>query len=261
MRTVRQIVACARRGGLPPGAIQPGNLSVVRDVFGHVWRPKLQSEDAPMSVLEQAERLQGGRIHLNIILVGSDAFTPVQRQRIENALYFGRKLLATGGLGVGRVERYGIQTADAHGYDHLADDCEAFDLPDQWTVHNDGLDVFIVRQVYWEHPGQLLGAGGQTTTDGPCDKDNVHWMNGIVLGGGGGPIGEDVRAHSLAYHLVHEIGHYLGLSHIVDEESTANATPAEARNIMWPGFTDLVETFSTEDRETLHDHCFSYGGC
>lgn len=257
MRTLRQLIACTRRtGDQPHGAPEPGTLRLLRDFFGHARRP--DEGGITLSVLQQAGRLGLRRIHLNIILIGNDAFTDGDRARIENALVHLRDVMATGQIGIGRIERYGVSVADAGGYDTISGEDEAADLPDEWTVHNDGLDIFIVRTESWEF-GDLPAALGQTVTDGPCNKDNTIEMSGLVIGRTGGAI--DTRGAPLGNAIAHEIGHYLGCDHIIDYEDVDEATPQMELNVMWPGVLDGMVRFNQTQTWEMHEHCFVWSGC
>lgn len=257
MRTLRQIIACAKHTGAhADDHREGGTLSLLTDLFGHLRMPT--DEGLTLSLLEQVERLKLRRINLNIIVIGSDGFTTEDYERIENALPYLRQMMATGQIGVGRVNRYAVTVADAGGYDFIGDDCEASDLPDQWTVHNDGLDIFIVRSNTWIFDD--VEAAGQSAVDGPCNKDNTLEMSGCVVGRGGGAL-PSTSGRFLGTAIAHEIGHYLGLDHIIDIDDIDEATPAQQDNIMYPGILFDPARFNQTQAWEMHEHCLVWSGC
>jgi hypothetical protein len=111
-----------------------GEISVIGDFFGY-WtgRPK------PLSLLTQVRLLQGRHVHLNLIQTYPFRFD--QFQTIDAALQFMREVYATVGVGVGRIKHYSINQG---GYEIIVDWDIASDLMNDWSVKNDGIDVFLV---------------------------------------------------------------------------------------------------------------------
>ena len=144
-----------------------GNFRIVADFFGYTVAPK------DLSVLTQIRRLQGRHVHMNLIRVGIELFTAADQPEIDGAVQFTRDTYASVNLGVGRVTRLFITTADANGRDNIGSDGEAEDLTNEWTVDNHALDVFFVLT----YAGTTIGL---SRVDGPCDKD-AKGMDGSVV--------------------------------------------------------------------------------
>lgn len=139
------------------------------------------------------------RVGLNVVRVGSEAFTEADEIHIRAALTITSGTLTTVGITVDPVEHYAITVAEAAGRDVLDDHAEAEALTAEWAVPNDAIDVFVVRL--------LAGpAAGLSPIGGPCDK-GTPGMDGIVI--------ELVPGLSGAV-MAHEVGHFLGLEHVAD---------------------------------------------
>lgn len=140
-------------------------------------------------------------IDINIILVGSEAFTVGDRQQVLDSIAVMTSIYQQAGLAIGSVNRFVIPTARAKGHELISSSSEARALTADWSVANDAIDVFVVRK--------MIGADGWSAVNGPCDKDKKGTMTGTVvsLNGDKGNSGNT---------FAHELGHYLGLSHIPD---------------------------------------------
>jgi len=167
-------------------------------------------------------------ISVNLIRVGSDQFTAADITTINNAVTFLRNVYATVGLGVRRVEHYVITTAQAKGRDVIDNDGEAEALTDEWTVHNNAVDVFLVKS--------YVGAtAGLSPAPGPCDKD-AKGMDGSVV---------ELLGSTTGFVLAHEVGHYLGLQHV----------PGDSTNLMFPSVPN-GGTLTGSQGNTMKGHCF-----
>ncbi len=205
-----------------------GNFSVLHDFFGYTAAPQ------DLSVLTQIRRLQGRHVHMNLIRVGIESFTAADELEIDGAVQFTRDTYATVNLGVGRVTRWFITTAQANGRDNIGSDGEAEDLTDEWTVDNHALDVFFVLT----YAGTTIGL---SRVDGPCDKD-AKGMDGSVVAMEG-------TGNTTGFVLAHEVGHYLGLSH------TSNS------NRLMFGTVPNGGQLSSSEGSDMRDHCFAESPC
>ena len=140
------------------------------------------------------------RIEVNVIRVGSDNFTAADLQETNDALTGAAAIFAQVGLELRVVGRFIITAAQAGANEVIDSEAEASDLTSDWTVQNDALDLFVVRV--------MNGADGWSAVNGSCDK-NSKGMTGSVVSLNG-PLANSANT------FAHEIGHYLGLSHIPD---------------------------------------------
>jgi hypothetical protein len=167
-----------------------------------------------------------------------DLFTNNDEQDINDAVHKMRDIYATVNLGIGRIEHYFIPVAMANGREHIDDDGEASALTNEWTVHNDALDVFLVLSS-WENSAETHG--GLSATDGPCDKDDSCGMSGSVVSMDGGWL-------TIAVALGHEVGHYLGLGHHDNDH-----------NLMY--YAAQVWKLTSGQGAIMKLHCFVKSGC
>ena len=95
-----------------------------------------------------------------------------------------------------------------------------------WTVHNNGLDVFVIRNGWIEGDENHVGLSDQGAS---CEKD-AGGMSGSVVSVDGVVTGVT---------MAHEIGHDLGLEHIVELDEIDEATSEQSKNLMFP-INDLM---------------------
>jgi Metallo-peptidase family M12B Reprolysin-like len=167
-------------------------------------------------------------ISINIIRVGFENFSSADVTTINNAIETLRNTYATVGLTLRRVERYIISLADANGRDVIDSNGEAESLTDEWTVPNNAVDVFFVKL----YVGSVAGL---SPVSGPCDK-NAKGMDGAVCELIGGTTGQV---------LAHEVGHYLGLSHVTGDST----------NLMFPSAPN-GGLLTAAQGNTIKSHCF-----
>ena len=216
-----------------------GDFSVVRDFYGYLAKPEDISPNPGFpdhSVLRQVRLLRGPHVHLNLIRVGIESFTPEDEEDIDSGVKVARDFYEQVGLGIGRVLRFSVATADANGHEHLTSHAEAEALTHDWTVPNDAIDVFFVRTFVIDG---YIQPGGQSPVEGPCDKSGVR-MNGCVL---------RMSGSIVDYRLAHEVGHYLGLRDVDDNQ-----------NVMWNTVPNGGELTPSQG-SNMRDHCFVNGGC
>jgi hypothetical protein len=251
MASLRQVAGCL---GLS------GNISIVHDFFGHRQAPDFNS----LSVLKQIKLLQGPHIHLNLILVGTDEnglFSHKKEVEISTSIEQMRLIYAQVNLGVGRIQQYGIPIDEAKGYDIIDNRDEAADLTHEWTIPNNGLDLFLVLD---DWPGPKTGTlSGLSPIPGSCDKNDKD-MNGVVVSLG-------ANSPFLAgYRMAHEVAHYLGLKHTPDLTSDQlgdwnNYPPEQQNNLMFPVPFAIPPTKSPQLNGgqviIMKAHCFVQAGC
>jgi Metallo-peptidase family M12B Reprolysin-like len=167
-------------------------------------------------------------ISINIIRVGSELFTAADITTINNAIEVLRTTYATVGLTLRRVERFVIPLARAAGRDVINSNGEAETLTDEWTVPNHAVDVFFVKSY-------IGSVAGLSPVGGPCDK-NAKGMDGSVV---------ELVGSTTGQVLAHEVGHYLGLSHV-----TGNSA-----NLMFPSVPN-GGTLTAAQGNTMKSHCF-----
>ena len=183
------------------------DLSVLGDLFGFFERRVPTDPDrsvtASVSVQNQLRALAGSHVHLNMIIVGFDTLSAADQQtasnKVDYSVYRTRNIFAPVGLGVGRVEHFAISAAESGGRDDLGSEGEADDLSDEWSVPNNGLDIFLVRNI---SDSDFIGISPRP---GDCDKGDKD--DGLI----GGEI--NLGFESFSRTVAHEVGHFLDLSH------------------------------------------------
>lgn len=232
------------------GVDTSANISVLKKIFGfrnaRVPADPFTSVTAQVSLLDQLNAMQGEHYHFNCIRVGFDLFSDGNNttaiDEIDYATYKTRNIYATRGIGVGRVEHYIVDSSDSNGLHIITSRGDATDLTQDWTVSNDGLDVFFVFQITSD-----AGFIGISNINGPCDKD-AKGRNGMISDV---LRGKDATARNVA----HEIGHYLSLRHQNDDGDNIMAQDSSATSIR-----NSVE-LSTSQANDCKDHCSMQDGC
>jgi hypothetical protein len=247
--SVRHLFGCV-------GADQSKDLPVLRRLFG--FRRGLVPPDPDTSVkswvsLRQfADGVGGDHININIIRMGFDVLSAAALAdaliQVDYCTYRIRNIYRPQGVGVGRVLHYAVDAADAQGFDMIADDSEAEDIRRAFSVHNDGIDAFIVRDI----AGDLLG---KSPIKGNCDKDSKD--DGLLAGG----IDNDDEGMSRTF--AHEMGHFLGLRH--NHGDSCPTTTAALNNLMaqtrCATSTRTSVLLTNSQGNAMDDHCSIRGGC
>jgi hypothetical protein len=235
MASLRQFAACI-------GVSAP--FLVARDFFGLATGrcPQLAGAAPVLSVRDQIMALRGIHFHVNAIKVGSDLFTPSDFVEVDGAIHKARTIYKQVGVGIGRVRHFAIPVSLANGHEIIDNDDEAKTLTNEWTVHNNGLDVFIVR----DYVGSTIG---RSPAPGSCNKDDASDMTGSVVEISNG-------TQQTARSFAHEMGHYLGLGH---ENSKPENLMAQSSV---PGVNTTTSVVLTADQgNTILKHCFMQLPC
>ncbi|WP_433468324.1 matrixin family metalloprotease [Spirillospora sp. CA-128828] len=130
--------------------------------------------------------------------MGWENFTNDDLTVMNDATWSARRIYWQVGFDLFGFFTYSIPLAQAQGYAYVDQDSEAEWLTSQWSIPNDGIDVFLVK-------GYAGPTAGLSPVTGPCDK-NLAWpsMTGAVV---------EMAGPATNVGLAHEIGHYLGLAH------------------------------------------------
>lgn len=218
--------------------ITSGPISVRRDFMGY-W-----SGFGPVSVAAQMQRLRFRQININVIRVGSDQFTADDMREIDAAIQFTRDTYArSGAVAVARVQLFDIPTVRALGREIIDNADEASTLTQEWTVPNFAVDVFFVR-LY------VSDTAGRSPVGGPCLKDAAGMTGVVVEMNAGGGLSD--------FALAHELGHYLGLSHVGRLDDPADSPNRDL--LMFPSAPN-GGNLRAADVATMSDHCFAFAGC
>ncbi len=239
MASIRSLAACM---GLS------GDLSVLGDLFGFFRRqvpPDPTGAATQVSLKTQLQRLGGRHHHLNVIAVGVDQFTDSDDIQVDYAIYRLRTIWSQVSLGVGRIQHWGVDTADAGGLDTPTSKGDLEDITDSWTVANDGIDMFIPHNMNIPSDGGIIL--GRSAIDGPCEDKDDKGMNGSTAG----LWGSEQTARTFA----HELGHYLGLEHKNGSPSNLMCQSGKASS------TRNSVNLTSGQGSDMRDHCLVRGGC
>lgn len=187
--------------------ISGGTRSVLGDLFGYLQGRVPADPDATVrasvSLTEHLKGLSGRHFHLNLIQVGMDTLSAGDLQTIRNkidySVYRTRNIYRAVNLGLGRVQHWEISAADSGGRDDLGSGDEADDLTDEWSVPNDGIDAFLVRNI---SASDFIGTSPRP---GDCDKGDKD--DGLIAGE------RNLSFETFSRTVAHEIGHFLNLKH------------------------------------------------
>jgi hypothetical protein len=182
--------------------------------------------------LHRLYKVFGAALDANIILVGVENFTAVNQTKVGNSLQRARDIYAKVGLQIRTVTWWSISAAEAGANETIDSEAEASDLTSDWTVPNHALDLFVVRA--------MNGADGWSAVNGSCDKDSKGMTGSVVsLNGSTANSGNT---------FAHEMGHYLGLSHIAE---TGNFIGGDGASNSWTGIHEW-------QGDQMAKHCFVY---
>jgi hypothetical protein len=223
-----------------------GSVSILGDLFGF-FRARVPADPCGsgptrVSLLELVRSLQGSHFHLNVIRVGIDTFSDDQIDFIDAAVLRAREIYAAVDLGIGRIEHWDITAADADGKDNLDSEEAALELTSDWSVANDGLDVFIPLTFIYL---------GWSAIGGSCNKSKTTALTGSILH-------VSRTADGLARTFSHEVGHYLGLPHPPEGEEGPLDLMTQTGDVS--DICAAVE-LNTSQGATVRSHCFVKSGC
>ena len=211
----------------------------------------IAKDAGPVSVLQTIPSLAIKHIHLNLILVSSEDFTDDQLGEIATGVEIMRDLYAAVDIGVGSAQSYSISRDQALPHLPILNNAEAMALTEEWTFPNTSIDIFVVMFL----PGDLQGLSPGLCTalstvwfGGTCKKDSATGWSGCVVAYQSNddfdPPGK-IFGHALA----HEVGHYLGLCHVLDEN-----------NLMYP-YVPNGGQLTQVQADFMKKHCFMRYGC
>jgi hypothetical protein len=147
---------------------------------------------------------------VNIIKVGD--FGAQEHADLYAAVDQARQIYELRDITFRGVDRFIINNTLAGGFTILDSESEFRDLLSDWSVPNDFVDVYVVQQFQWSsYNGYAGDIPGPASKGG--DKDGVAVdKTGYVDGSGTNRL----DSPTLAQLIGHEVGHYLGLSHVSD---------------------------------------------
>ncbi len=221
MLSVKRALSCIGRGN---------GTSILRDLFGYWVVPK------EISVKDQIEALENEHYHVNVIRVAPEEYFSGAVKQICYSLQITREIFSNVNFGIGRVEWYEISAEQAGDLAITDSEGEAQELTEDWTVQNDGLDLFVVRL--------MTDTDGWSAVNGSCDKDSKGFTGSVVELYEGN---DDYAANGFA----HEMGHYLGLSHISNSTNFIGNNGASNSN------TGILNSQGV----TMKEHCFVKNPC
>lgn len=226
-----------------------GDISILRHFFGFfrgVLPPDPTGAEVKVSLRRQLGLLQGQHFHLNVIAVGVGNFTDSDNIEVDYSIFKIRNVYNQVNVGVGRVGHYQITVADANGLDAPTTKGQLEELTENWSVDNDGIDLFIPHDMNIPSNGGIIL--GRSAVDGPCpgDKDGKG-MSGSVSG----LWGDEQTARTIS----HEVGHYLTLQHRNSDGDNLMCQSGQANSIR-----DSVELTSGQGND-VKDHCMADNDC
>ena len=249
MASVKALLKCI---GVDAG----GRVSILRDLFGFSRGrvPAEQAADAvaEVSLIRLVRDLQGPHLHLNVIRVGFDALPEAARpaavEKLDYAIFRIRQIYRPAGLGIGRVEHLVVDARESGGRDDIGSFDEFDAMSTEWTVPNDGIDIFVVRNVSADFIGVSFVGGS-------CDKGRGR--DGVL----GGHISRG--SEGVARTFAHEVGHFLGRRHNHEDECPTSAE--DLLNLM--AQTKCVDSvreavlLTGPQASTMRGHCSIRNGC
>ncbi|MCU7877930.1 MAG: hypothetical protein AAES65_01815 [Candidatus Thiodiazotropha sp. (ex. Lucinoma kazani)] len=240
MASVRTLATCIGIGG---------NLSVLGDLFGFfrgVLPPDPTGAEVKVSLRRQLGLLQGEHFHVNVIAVGVDNFVDADDIEVDYSIFKMRNIYNQVGVGVGRIQHHAISVAQADGLDAPTNRDQLEELTENWSVNNNGIDLFVVHDMNIPSgTGILLG---RSAVDGPCpdDKDDKG-MSGSTTGLWG--------SEQTARTTSHELGHYLTLQHRNNQQNNLLCQSGQANSTR-----NSIQLTNGQGND-VKGHCMSRDNC
>jgi hypothetical protein len=208
-------------------------------------------------MLQKIQGIQSKHIHLNVIRVGFDLLSDedLGLEKLDYAIFRIHEIYRPVNLGIGRVEHYFIDSDEADGADNLGSEDEADELSDDWSVDNNGIDAFVVRNISDDDFVGISPVGGD------CDKPSKD--DGLVAG-------EIGRTHDeVARTFAHEIGHFLDLPHNHGDKPDCPGTTNGCNNLMAQtrcanscgGGVKAAVLLTSSQGNKMRDHCSVRNAC
>ena len=203
------------------------SVSVARDILGF-WNARVPPSYPPQQHVRVSLRgfidaLHGMRcFDINIIVLGVDRFADADDAVVDFALLRTRDIYGRAGICVRRIGWFGVPISEAAGLDQVTEIDQCEEITHRWSAPGRAIDVFVpFRMRLAPSEGDVLGQSPAPA--GGCDKSSKK-MNGVVVC--------LYSAEIMPVVLAHELGHYLGLSHVSD---------TDWRNVMCPTVQALPE--------------------
>jgi hypothetical protein len=223
------------------------DFSVLRDYYGF-FRGQIPPDPTGASVTLSLKRdltlLEGQHFNANMIAVPVDQFTDADDIEIDYSILRLRNIYATVSVGVGRILHFGISASQAGELATPNDRDDLEELTERFTVNNNGLDVFLIRNMNIPSDGGMLL--GRSAVNGSCDKNSKG-----LTGSCAGLFGSEQTSRTVA----HEIGHYLSLEHKNSERDNLMCQSGQANSIR-----NSVQLTSTQGNDVVN-HCFVEDRC
>jgi hypothetical protein len=249
MASIRELTKCI--------GVTKDDVSVLGDFFGCSRAELPANAGASVSVLEQIDRLAKPHFHVNLVWIGSDQFLDPDKDDLDLAIITVRDIYASHGFGIGRVQHWGVRTVDADGLDTPTKKRDLRQITQNWTIDNDGIDVFVPHNMNVGRAGKG-GILGLSPVGGTCDnKDKTTGLSGSVINLSGPACGRYKR-HAVSQTgrtMAHELGHYLGLFHRNGRAGNLMCQTAKANNSC--SATHLI----AHQTENISNHCAMKPGC